>query len=84
MIRRSWADGDEHVIARASPVRDLVEEDSRYHAPSSPLLTAMREAVDSLNQYDDFEILEKVGAGFFADVYKVLIKCTDQASCTYI
>lgn len=39
--------------------------------PSSPLLVAMRDAVDSLNKYEDFKILEKIGAGFFAEVYKV-------------
>lgn len=71
-FRRVWTDGDEREKASGSPVRDLMEEEWRYHhAPSSPLLTAMREAVDSINQYEDFEILEKIGAGFFADVYKV-------------
>ena len=70
-VRRTMAEGDNRVVASASPVHDLMDEDSRLHAPSSPLLTAMREAVDSINQYDDFEILEKIGAGFFADVFKV-------------
>lgn len=42
-----------------------------FQPPSSPLLVAMRTAVESLNQYDDFEILEEIGAGFFAVVYKV-------------
>ena len=70
-VRRVWTDSDEREIMSASPVRDLVEEEWRHHTPSSPLLTAVREAVDSINQYDDFEILEKIGAGFFADVFKV-------------
>lgn len=45
-------------------------EHMTFH-PSSPLLVAMRTAVDSLNQYEDFEILEEIGAGFFAQVFKV-------------
>ena len=53
-----------------SPVQDLTEEDM-WKCPNSPLLTAMREAVDSLSQYEDFEIIEKIGAGFFAEVFKV-------------
>ena len=57
------------------PAREIVEEDGghfvRIPSPSSPLLTAVREAVDSLSQYEDFEILEKIGAGFFAEVFKV-------------
>jgi hypothetical protein len=67
-----WTDGDEREVASASPVKDLAEEEWRYHqTPSSPLLTAVREAVDSINQYEDFEVLEKIGAGFFAEVFKV-------------
>ncbi len=42
-----------------------------FQPPSSPLLVAMRTAVDSLNQYEDFEILEEIGAGFYAVVFKV-------------
>ena len=44
-----------------------------HNCPSSPLLVAMRNAVDSLNKYEDFKILEKIGAGFFAEVFKVSI-----------
>ena len=66
-----WTDEDQLEAAPVSPVRDLVDDNVRRHTPSSPLLTAVREAVDSINQYEDFEILEKIGAGFFADVYKV-------------
>ena len=55
-----------------SPVQDFTDEDM-WKCPSSPLLTAMREAVDSLAQYEDFEIIEKIGAGFFAEVFKVSI-----------
>ena len=68
-------EGERCEIARASPVRELTEEDWRQNTPSSPLLTAVREAVDSINQYEDFEILEKIGAGFFAEVFKVLYNC---------
>lgn len=64
-------DVDQCDVARASPVHELAEEEWRHNTPSSPLLTAMREAVDSINQYEDFEILEKIGAGFYAEVFKV-------------
>ena len=40
-------------------------------SPSSPMMAAMREAVDSITQYEDFEIVENIGAGFYADVFKV-------------
>lgn len=40
-------------------------------SPTSPLLIAMRSAVDSLNKYEDFKILEMIGVGFFAEVFKV-------------
>lgn len=39
--------------------------------PSSPLLSALRQAVDSLSNMEDFEQLECIGAGFFAEVFKV-------------
>ena len=42
-----------------------------FQPPSSPLLVAMRTAVDSLNQFDDFDVIEEIGSGFFADVFKV-------------
>lgn len=52
--------------------QDSVDGDhAPFQTPSSPLLVAMRTAVDSLNQYEDFEILEEIGAGFFAQVFKV-------------
>lgn len=73
-------EGGECEVVCASPVRELTEEEIRHHTPSSPLLTAVREAVDSINQYDDFEILEKIGAGFFADVFKVC-SCVQMCSC---
>ena len=71
------------MVASASPIKDLVEEEWRHHhAPSSPLLTAVREAVDSINQYEDFEILEKIGAGFFADVFKVRMTIMKPVRCS--
>lgn len=39
--------------------------------PSSPLLSVLREAVDSLSSIEDFEKLALIGSGFFAEVYKV-------------
>lgn len=56
-----------------SPSHDLYnsDEDHMVFPPSSPMLVAIRTAVDSLNQYEDFEILEEIGAGFFAQVFKV-------------
>ena len=72
-FRRVWVDGEESTIPHVSPARDLADEEWRQQTPNSPLLTAMREAVDSINQYEDFEILEKIGAGFFAEVFKVCV-----------
>lgn len=37
----------------------------------SPLLSALRDAVSSVHNLEDYEIVEKIGAGFFAEVYKV-------------
>ena len=81
-FRRVWVDGEECTIPHASPARDLAEEEWRLQTPNSPLLTAMREAVDSINQYEDFEILEKIGAGFFAEVFKVCV--TISFPCAYL
>lgn len=58
--------------------QDLDGEHTTFQPPSSPLLVAMRTAVDSLNQYEDFEILEEIGAGFFAQVFKVRHKPTGE------
>ena len=65
-------------LSSLSPAREAGEDVDGVHlahisSPSSPLLTAVREAVDSLSQYEDFEILEKIGAGFFAEVFKVCV-----------
>lgn len=40
--------------------------------PSSPMLTALRDAVSSLNRMEDFEIIQPIGEGFYAKVYKVI------------
>lgn len=40
--------------------------------PSSPLLTALRDAVSSVHRMDDFEIIQEIGEGFYAKVYKVM------------
>lgn len=79
-IRGVWmggVDGEQGGVARRSPIH---EEEWRHNTPNSPLLTAMREAVDSINQYEDFEILEKIGAGFYAEVFKVITTC----GCSFI
>ena len=55
----------------ATPPPGSGDEDLAYKCPSSPLLVAVRTAVDSLSQYNDFEILEKIGSGFYAEVFKV-------------
>lgn len=47
------------------------DDDFIHKCPSSPLLVAVRTAVDSLSQYNDFDILEKIGSGFYAEVFKV-------------
>ena len=44
---------------------------SPIHRPSSPLLNALREAVDSVSNMADFRVIEKIGSGFFAEVFKV-------------
>lgn len=62
---------DESCKSRLASSHDSDSEPVMFHPPSSPLLVAMRTAVDSLNQYEDFEILEEIGAGFFAKVFKV-------------
>ena len=52
----------------------LLDSDSPTHhvpRPSSPLLSALREAVESVSNMEDFEQIEKIGSGFFAEVYKV-------------
>ena len=46
------------------------------HSPESlvkmsPLLSALRDAVTSVSGLEDFEKLERIGAGFFAEVFKV-------------
>ena len=56
---------------RATPPHSRKQQGPIRFSPSSPLLTALREAVDSVSQYEDFVILEKIGAGFFAEVFKV-------------
>lgn len=58
-------------VSRLSVASQDSVDGATFPPPSSPLLVAMRTAVDSLNQYEDFEILEEIGAGFFAQVFKV-------------
>lgn len=55
----------------ATPSLGSTDEDVAHKCPSSPLLVALRTAVDSLSQYDDFDTLEKIGSGFYAEVFKV-------------
>ena len=65
---------DSHNRLSATPSPGSTDEELGYKCPSSPLLVAVRTAVDSLSQYDDFDVLEKIGSGFYADVFKV--RCT--------
>jgi hypothetical protein len=62
---------DIHGRLSATPPPGSAEEEFASKCPSSPLLVAVRTAVDSLSQYNDFDILEKIGSGFYAEVYKV-------------
>lgn len=62
---------DSHGRLSATPPPGSVDEEFIYKCPSSPLLVAVRTAVDSLSQYNDFDILEKIGSGFYAEVFKV-------------
>ena len=62
---------DPHGRLSASPPPGSGDEDFMYRCPSSPLLVAVRSAVDSLSQYDDFDVIEKIGSGFYAEVFKV-------------
>ncbi len=52
-------------------LRNSSDDNLLLNPPSSPLLMAVKKAVDSLNQYEDFDIIEEIGSGFFADVFKV-------------
>ena len=62
---------DSSKLSVSPPSHESNNDHVVFNPPSSPLLVAMRTAVDSLNQYEDFEILEEIGAGFFAKVFKV-------------
>ena len=63
-------------VGMSSSMPNIVDMDPRDnpHPPSSPLLLAVKNAVDSLNQYEDFEILDEIGEGYFAEVFKVSLK----------
>lgn len=62
---------DAHGRLSVTPPPGSADEEFMYKCPSSPLLVAVRTAVDSLSQYNDFDILEKIGSGFYAEVFKV-------------
>lgn len=49
--------------------------------PNSPLLQAVQQAVESLNPIEDFEILDQIGSGFYAEVFKV--RFIGSRVCTY-
>ena len=57
-------------IVLAPPLSLSPDAGSPIHRPNSPLLSALREAVESVSNMDDFEQIEKIGSGFFAEVYK--------------
>lgn len=48
-----------------------IKEHHTMTPPSSPMLMALRDAVSSLSRMEDFEIIEEIGEGFYAKVYKV-------------
>ena len=48
-----------------------IKEANYMTPPSSPMLMALRDAVSSLNRIEDFDIIEEIGEGFYAKVYKV-------------
>ncbi len=49
----------------------LSDNDVVINRPSSPMLFALREAVDSVSNMADFKMIEKLGSGFFGEVFKV-------------
>ena len=76
----------DHGRLSVSPPPGSSDEEFTYRCPSSPLLVAVRNAVDSLSQYNDFEILENIGSGFYAEVFKVrwMFGPLFMASCSHL
>lgn len=79
----SLSKSSDYISSSSPPSRAVAEIAQEREAvrglvrPSSPLLSVLREAIDSLSSMDDFETLGLIGSGFFADVYKVS-NCCDQ------
>ena len=56
-------------LSEAADLQPIKE--SSTAPPLSPLCAALKDAVSSVNRMEDFEIIDEIGEGFYAKVYKV-------------